>query len=590
MSDAEIVIGIRGDISGGRTVERTLDDVARAGDRAQGGMNRLQTEMKSVNSVGQNLTNMFKGLIAAYGLRELQQTVDTYTNMQNRLRLVTNSTAELASVTNDLFTISNATRQSFTSVAELYSRVSLATKTLGLTTAQTLQFTQSLSQAVALSGASAVEAENAIIQLSQGLASGALRGDELRSVLEQLPSVADVIAKGLGVTRGELRKMGEDGAITAEMVIEAFAKARVELNDKFGKTVPTIGQAFVVLKNTLIEFVGGVDQATGASGGLAQGLINTSQVLSDMSGGFQAIIKLVKVGALELKQFWNDIEVGWQDLHNKFQLRLEKMSGGLYKAKIQGDAFKIDYTSQINEVLYANPIKLRNPNQPLENVNKDSFVYKTPEINAVNSALETTKKHVTETSQKLPEIDDGMDRLIKQTDKFAESAADAFGSFVDGSKTAKEALASLVGDLQRVLIQETVTNPLSDALRGILKGSLGGGSSNSSGGGFLSSILGGVKSIFGFDSGGSMILGGRPGIDQNVLSLNGAPIANVGRGEVLSISPDRNGGGSGVTVYQTLQISTGVAETVAAEFATMLPKIQEATKAAINEDRLRGVS
>jgi len=206
----------------------------------------------------------------ALGVRELRSLADTYTNIQNRLRQVTTGTAQLGAVTQQLFEIANRTRGQYESSAELFTRVALATKELGRTQAETLQFTESLNKAVVLSGASAVEAQAGIIQLSQGLASGALRGDELRSVLEQLPAVADIISKSLGVTRGELRNLGADGKITAEIVLDAFAKAREELDQRFAKTLPTIGQALSVLRNQVLRTFGSLDQSLGASASVAK--------------------------------------------------------------------------------------------------------------------------------------------------------------------------------------------------------------------------------------------------------------------------------------------------------------------------------
>ncbi len=111
---------------------------------------------------------------------------------------------------------------------------------------------------MAISGASAQEASAGLIQLSQGLASGTLRGDELRSVLEQLPKVADVIAQSLGITRGELRTFGEQGLITAEQVTTAFLEAGDELDRQFKQTAPTLGQAVVGLQNSFVEFGGAI--------------------------------------------------------------------------------------------------------------------------------------------------------------------------------------------------------------------------------------------------------------------------------------------------------------------------------------------
>lgn len=235
---------------------------ARTGRRAvQGELSAIERQAESVRTA---LARAFAFAGISVGIGGLIQLADQYTNLQNRLRQVTSSTEELDAVTEELLNISNRTRSSFGATAELYTRTALAAKELGLSQRDTLQFTESLNQAVILSGASATEAEAGLIQLSQGLASGALRGDELRSVMEQLPAVADILARQLGVTRGELRKMGEDGKITADVIIEAFANARGELADRFGKTVPTLGQSLTVLKNNLMSLVGDFMTNSGA--------------------------------------------------------------------------------------------------------------------------------------------------------------------------------------------------------------------------------------------------------------------------------------------------------------------------------------
>jgi tape measure domain-containing protein len=250
---------IRVDERGARVVSRNIDDIGK----------RSKTAGSSVGL----LKNAIVALGASIVVRGLVRTADAFTNIQNRLRLVTESTGQLNAVQNELLQISNRTRSAFEINADLFNRLALSTRELGLTQRDVLQLTESLNQAVIISGASATEASAGLIQLSQGLASGALRGDELRSVLEQLPAVADVIAKELGVTRGELRTLGQEGKITAEIVTQAFANAREELNERFGKTVPTIAQGFQVLRNEFISFVGVLNQATGASGGLSRLLI-----------------------------------------------------------------------------------------------------------------------------------------------------------------------------------------------------------------------------------------------------------------------------------------------------------------------------
>ena len=241
---------------GARVVRRNIENIGKGADVAGNALRKLQ--------------GLLRVVAGGAALTALVRLVDTFTNLQNRLRLVTTGVGGLNVVTEKLFGIANRTRSSFEGTAEVFARTALALKDLGTSQQETLNFTESLNQAIILSGASAQESQAGLIQLSQGLASGALRGDELRSVLEQLPAVADVIAKGLGITRGELRELGTQGKITADIILESFKDAREELAEKFATTIPTIGQSLGVLKNSFIEFLGNLNTATGASEALAR--------------------------------------------------------------------------------------------------------------------------------------------------------------------------------------------------------------------------------------------------------------------------------------------------------------------------------
>lgn len=258
-----VTIKIRED--GSRVVSRNLKEMGEAAEDAEAGILNLKT--------------VLLGLVGGATLGALAQMADQFTNIQNRLRLVTTGSENLARVTSELGKIANDTRSDFSATAELYSRMATSSKELGLSQQQLLGFTKSLNQAVILSGASAEEAAGGIRQLSQGMASGTLRGDELNSVLENLPAVADVIAKSLGITRGELRQMGQDGKLTAGQIVEAFEKAKDELEKGFATTVPTLGQAFTVLKNNVMLWVGEMDKSYGITSGLAALMLELSKNL-----------------------------------------------------------------------------------------------------------------------------------------------------------------------------------------------------------------------------------------------------------------------------------------------------------------------
>lgn len=253
------------DERGARVVKGKLADIGKGAKQAEGGVKLLR---RALGFIG-----------AAAIIRGAIRTADAFTQMQNRIRLVTSSTAELNATTDKLLALSQRTRSDLGSNVELFNRVTLATKDLGTSQQEVLQFTESLNQAIKISGASAVEASAGVIQLSQGLASGTLRGDELRSVLEQLPAVADVIARDLGITRGELRLFGQEGKINAEVVLKAFRNAREELEERFKKTVGTTAEEIVKLKNAVTVAFGRFNEAAGGSQFLARVLNDLTQLV-----------------------------------------------------------------------------------------------------------------------------------------------------------------------------------------------------------------------------------------------------------------------------------------------------------------------
>lgn len=273
MTTERIDIVIRED--GSRVVKRNMEDIDSSARRAASGVDFLKRALG--------------GLGVVLLTREILALADSLTNLENRLRSTGLEGTGLTAVYTDLLRVSNETRSSVEGSIELYSRLAISSKELGTSQQQLIDFTKSLNQAIILSGASAQEAQAGLIQLSQGLASGTLRGDELRSILEQLPAVADVIAKGMGVTRGELRKLGEEGKISAQTVLKAFQEARGELDERFAKTIPTLSQSFQVLRNNVLDYVGQLDKSLGVTRALSSLLMTLAQNLDTVT---KAVVSL----------------------------------------------------------------------------------------------------------------------------------------------------------------------------------------------------------------------------------------------------------------------------------------------------------
>lgn len=245
---------------------------------------------KEIKSIGESanlasrqiflLRRAVQTLFAAAGVRAAFRAIEQFTELNNKLKTVTDSTNELIRVRKQLLSISNESRTALGATVQLYTRTTRAVERLGLSEEKRLKFTSLLTKESIVGGATNIEADNAIRQLTQGMGAAGLKGEELRSVLEQLPTVAERIADYLGVTSSELRKLGEEGELTGEVVIQAMLAAEDSINKAFGETLPTISQSFQVLKNNFVEFFGQLDEGTGISRLLSDSLIAVSENLS----------------------------------------------------------------------------------------------------------------------------------------------------------------------------------------------------------------------------------------------------------------------------------------------------------------------
>ncbi|APJ19117.1 phage tail tape measure protein [Acinetobacter baumannii] len=210
--------------------------------------------------------------------------MDTYTGLQNRLKLVTNNQAELNKATEDTFQIAQKTYSAWDSVLQVYQRFSDNAKTLNLTMDDTARLTETVSKAVAISGASAEAADAALVQFGQALASGTLRGEELNSVMEQTPALAKAIAKGMGISVGELRSVAAEGKITSQEIVKALRNVESDVDALFAKTDITIGQSLTLLNNEITKFVGEASKGSGAAqvlAGSVQTLASNLDLIAD---------------------------------------------------------------------------------------------------------------------------------------------------------------------------------------------------------------------------------------------------------------------------------------------------------------------
>ncbi|CAM0815884.1 TMP-3 domain-containing protein [Acinetobacter baumannii] len=251
-----------------------LDSITKKGDFASKSMDRMSVATRA-------LAGYMAGLLT---VGSAISKMDTYTGLQNRLKLVTNNQVELNKATEDTFRIAQKTYSAWDSVLQVYQRFSDNAKTLNLTMDDTARLTETVSKAVAISGASAEAADAALVQFGQALASGTLRGEELNSVMEQTPALAKAIAKGMGITVGELRSVAAEGKITSQEIVKALRNVESDVDALFAKTDITIGQSLTLLNNEITKFVGEAGKGSGAAqvlAGSVQTLASNLDLIAD---------------------------------------------------------------------------------------------------------------------------------------------------------------------------------------------------------------------------------------------------------------------------------------------------------------------
>lgn len=211
--------------------------------------------------------------------------------------MVTKNAEELAAAETQLFAMSQKTRVGYETTVSLFTRLARSTENLGVSQQAVMRVTETINKAMIVSGTSAEQASGALMQLGQAFASGALRGDELNSVMEGMPRVAKAIADGMGITVGELRKLGAQGKLTGAEVFAALQKMGDDIDSEFSKMPMTVGQSMTILSNSLMLFVAEADKATGFTSMLGAGIVVLSNNIKDIS-----VVVGIVVGSFALYQ------------------------------------------------------------------------------------------------------------------------------------------------------------------------------------------------------------------------------------------------------------------------------------------------
>ncbi|MBS4567706.1 tape measure protein, partial [Klebsiella pneumoniae] len=188
-----------------------------------------------------------------------------------------------AEVMQRIFDVSQATQSSLNGTATLYARLERGTRTYNTSAEDLTRLTTIINQGFAVSGATAQEAENAIIQLSQGIASGVLRGEEFNSVSEQGSRLMVALADSMGVSIGQLRAMAAQGQLTTDVVVKGLLSQGDAIGKEFANTTVSIAKGLQVAGNNVTKFFGENSTVKSFAAGFRDSVITISENLETLS-------------------------------------------------------------------------------------------------------------------------------------------------------------------------------------------------------------------------------------------------------------------------------------------------------------------
>ncbi|WP_159242345.1 tape measure protein [Proteus terrae] len=271
----QVQMDVRQLLTSQQQLEQRLNRMDSSFNRTSQSVNNTERSMQSLSKVAAALTGYLSAsMVASYS--------EAWTELNNKLSNSVRASESLIDVTQRVFDISQATRSSLDATATLYARLERGTREYNTSAADLAKLTSIINQGFIVSGATAQEAENAIIQLSQGIASGVLRGEEFNSVAEQGSRLMVALADSMGVGIGQLRKMAAEGKLTTDVVVSGLLSQGDSIGKEFAKTTRTMSQAFQEAGSNLTKFLGENTTIKASINVFSDAVITASKSLDEM--------------------------------------------------------------------------------------------------------------------------------------------------------------------------------------------------------------------------------------------------------------------------------------------------------------------
>ena len=389
-------------------LKATSANLKRMGLNADGSKRALDRAGKSASGFGRHVQRAH-GYIAAFvglaGLRALGNYADQYTNLSNKIKLVSDSEQAAVSTKEALFAIAKRTRGQLDASVTLYSRLVLGADDLNYSEQELLRVTETLNKQVLIGGNNAAEASAGLVQFAQGIASGRLQGDELRSVMENLLGVQKGLIAGFKnlqrsgvidfeVTKANIRELASTGVLSSDLLIKSLLSVSAETDAAFSQLDITISQSIINLDNQFLKYIGTLDQSAGGTKAISD-LVNVAAnnvgFLIDNLTKLAFSFVVFKVGTLLVAKY--TAGAGFATIATKGLVRtlaplaliFGTVEAGLYlydKATQSGSESTKDFDSDINTLT-----------QSLTELPKDTekYVAAIGQIKTAIDALEFTK-------------------------------------------------------------------------------------------------------------------------------------------------------------------------------------------------------
>lgn len=308
------------------------DGVKKVGSEVGTSSKQLETGMGGVSAQLQRMQQFALGFIVFDKLKDYAtkaiELADSWTILNGKMLLATGSSEKAALATNDLYNLAQKLRVPLAETGTLFTRLVPALKEYGGGTAEAMRVTEAMSLSLKVSNATQAESASAMLQFSQAMSAGVLRGEEFNAMADAAPRLLQALADGMGKSRGELKGLAEQGKLTTDVVYAALSKQLPQLQNEFTKLPMTVGDAWTKMGNSALKAIGQLNDGGGYTEMLAKGINAVAEglpnVISSIQLAFIALVSQLQIGWINLKLH---AQVAWAEIKISFIEVIDIMRG-----------------------------------------------------------------------------------------------------------------------------------------------------------------------------------------------------------------------------------------------------------------------